>query len=206
MDRARHWNDRYSTTPIERLGWYRTHLERSLEWIEELDLPPDAPLIDVGAGASTLVDDLLERGHSNITALDVSEEALGIARTRLGDGAERVAWLVGDVTSTELPEASFELWHDRAVFHFLTEENDRKHYRRNLKRALRPSGFFLLGVFSPDAPPMCSGLPVRRYAYEQLVSEFALEFDPVRESRDLHVTPGGVEQPYTYVLFEARRD
>ena len=201
MDRARHWNDRYSTTPIDRLGWYRTHLERSLEWIDEIDLPRDAPLIDVGAGASTLVDDLLDRGYSNLAALDVSGEALSIARARLGETAQRVSWQVGDVTSVELPAAAYDLWHDRAVYHFLTDPTDRVLYREALGRALRPSGYLMIGVFSPAAPAKCSGLPVRRYSLEQLESEFAGDFDLIDKSSDLHTTPGGVEQPYTYALF-----
>ena len=205
MDRARHWNDRYSTTPIERLGWYRAHLERSLEWIDEIDLPRGAPLIDIGAGASTLVDDLLDRGFADITALDVSGKALELARARLGDDAQRISWQVGDVTSMELPAAAFELWHDRAVFHFLTERSDRVLYRKALGRALRPSGYLMIGAFSPAAPEKCSGLPVRRYSLEQLESEFAADFDIIGDSSDLHVTPGGVEQPYTYALFTRRQ-
>ena len=204
MNRARHWNERYGTTPIERLGWYRTHLERSLAWIDDLDVQHTASVIDVGAGASTLVDDLLERGYSSLTALDVSEEALEIARTRLGDAAQNVAWQVADVTTAELPEASFDLWHDRAVFHFLTEQKDRDLYRQTLRHALRPTGYLLIGVFSMDAPPKCSGLPVQRYDLTQLEAEFSSDFDLVRESRDLHVTPGGVEQPYIYAVFERR--
>ncbi|MDJ0908216.1 MAG: class I SAM-dependent methyltransferase [Woeseiaceae bacterium] len=204
MDRARHWNERYSTTPIERLGWYRTHLERSLAWIDELDPARSASVIDVGAGASTLVDDLLERGYSELAALDVSEEALAIARARLGDNAQRVAWHIGDVTAADLPAAAFDLWHDRAVFHFLTEEKDRDCYRQALRQALRPSGYLLIGTFSPDAPPRCSGLPVRRYDLARLEAEFASEFELLKDSRDMHVTPGGVEQPYVYALFRRR--
>ncbi len=204
MDREHHWNERYSTTPVERLGWYRAHLERSLGWIDDLDLPSDASIIDIGAGASTLVDDLLERGYGDITALDVSEEALRIAQKRLGENARRVDWRVADVTSVTFPEAAFDLWHDRAVFHFLTDESDRDLYRRTLELALRPSGHLLIGTFSPDAPPKCSGLPVQRYTHEQLVAEFASDFDPVKESSDLHVTPGGVEQPYVYALLKRR--
>lgn len=204
MDREKHWNDRYSTTPIERLGWYRMHLERSLKWIEELGLPSDASIVDVGAGASTLVDDLLARGFTDISALDVSREALAITRKRLGEKAEGIEWYVADVTSAELPEASFDLWHDRAVFHFLTDESDRDLYRQTLRHALRPSGHLLIGVFSPDAPAKCSGLPVERYTLEQLEAEFAGEFEIVGESGELHVTPGGVRQPYVYALFRRR--
>ncbi len=204
MNREQHWNQRYSTTPVERLGWYRTHLERSLAWIDELDLPSDASIIDVGAGASTLVDDLLARGFSDITALDVSREALAIARRRLGDDAQRIGWREADVTSADLPELAFDLWHDRAVFHFLTDEDDRRLYRRAVTRALRPSGYLLIGVFSPEAPPKCSGLPVQRYTLEQLESEFDEGFERIGDSGDLHITPGGVEQAYTYALFRRR--
>ncbi len=200
MDRERHWNDRYSTTIVENLGWYRTHLERSLTWIDGLDMPRDASIIDVGAGASTLVDDLLDRGFTNITALDVSDAALTIARDRLADRAQQVTWHVGDVTIADLPKASFDLWHDRAVFHFLIDEADRTAYLEALRRALRPAGNVLIGTFSPDAPPKCSGLPVRRYTHDGLLSEFGDEFELIDQSADLHVTPGGVRQPYVYAL------
>ena len=204
MDREQHWNDRYSTTIVEKLGWFRRHLERSLQWIDELGLPHDAPVIDIGAGASTLVDDLMERGFTDISALDVSAEALAITRKRLGESAHSAKWYVADVTTAELPEASFDLWHDRAVFHFLTDESDRDLYRRTLRWALRPTGYLLIGVFSPDAPAKCSGLPVERYSLEQLVAEFESDFDLVKESSDLHVTPGGVNQPYVYALLKRR--
>lgn len=204
MDRERHWNDRYSTTTVEKLGWFRVHLERSLQWIDELGLSHDASIIDIGAGASTLVDDLMERGFTDISALDVSAEALAITRKRLGEKAAGVEWYVADVTSAELPEASFDLWHDRAVFHFLTDEPDRDLYRQALSRALRPSGHLLIGVFSPEAPPKCSGLPVERYTLEQLEAEFSSDFELVREGSDPHVTPGGVEQPYVYALLKRR--
>lgn len=204
MDRSRHWNDRYRTTAVEKLGWFRTHLERSLQWIGQLGLADDAPIIDIGAGASTLVDDLLELGFTELHALDVSAEALAITRKRLGDKAQDIEWRVADVTSAELPEASFDLWHDRAVFHFLTNEGDRDLYRQTLRHTLRPSGYLLIGVFSPDAPPKCSGLPVQRYTLEQLEAEFSGDFEMISESSDLHVTPGGVQQPYVYALFRRR--
>ncbi len=204
MDRQRHWNERYSTTPIERLGWYRNHLERSLRWIDDLDLARDSAIIDVGAGASTLVDDLLQRGFTDLSALDVSGEALAIARKRLGDKARQVDWLLADVTSADLADASIDLWHDRAVFHFLIDQADRDRYLETLRRCLRPGGHVLIGVFSPDAPPKCSGLPVQRYTLDELKSVFEGVCDLIDESRELHVTPGGIEQPYVYALLKRR--
>lgn len=206
MKRQQHWDQRYGATPVERLGWYRTHLERSLAWIDELSLPRDAAIIDVGAGASTLVDDLLDRGFTAITALDVSEQALAIARRRLGERSALVDWHIADITSVDLPEASFDLWHDRAVFHFLTDAGDRALYRRALERSLRPSGYLLIGVFSHHAPPRCSGLPVQRYSLEQLRAEFGPGFDLIADRSEPHVTPGGVEQPYVYALLQRRAD
>jgi ubiquinone/menaquinone biosynthesis C-methylase UbiE len=143
-------------------------LQISLAWIKGLSLAVDAPIIDVGGGASTLVDNLLDAGYRSITVLDISEKALSSARARLGEKAERVAWLDGDATSVDLPSHHYELWHDRAVFHFLTEPRQQRTYRANLLKALKPGGHLIIATFAPEAPPKCSGLPVQRYSAEQL--------------------------------------
>ena len=201
MGRREHWEAVYSSKPSERLGWYKPRLQTSLEWITTLGLDLGAPIIDVGGGASTLIDDLIDNGYSSITVLDIAEPALDLLRTRLGDRGAAVSWLCGDITVIDLPENAFELWHDRAVFHFLTEAADREHYKQNLCRALRPGGYLVIGTFAPEAPPKCSGLPVQRYDLDLLQKTLGDAFLPRRNQKELHVTPGGVEQMYLYCAF-----
>ncbi len=201
MGHREHWEQVYSSRASDRLGWYKPRLQTSLDWITALDLGPDEPIIDVGGGASTLVDDLLDRGYSNVTVLDLAGPALDLIKTRLGERRSAVSWLCGDITEIELGENAFALWHDRAVFHFLTEPDDRARYLANLKRALRPGGYLVIGTFTPEAPPKCSGLPVQRYDLDLLQKTLGDEFLLRRNQQELHVTPGGVEQMYLYGEF-----
>lgn len=202
MNMKDHWEQVYSSKPRERLGWFKPHLQVSLTWIEELGLSEDAPIIDVGGGASTLVDDLLDAGYKSITILDISENALSSVKARLGARAKQVAWLIGDITSIELPSERYELWHDRAVIHFLVEAEQQRQYRDNLLKALKPEGHVIIGTFAPEAPPKCSGLPVQRYDHEKLEQTLGEEFKLRRHHKELHVTPGGVEQMYLYCHFQ----
>jgi SAM-dependent methyltransferase len=201
MSRKDHWEQVYSTKPTERLGWYKLHLQISLTWIKGLSLPLDAPIIDVGGGTSTLIDDLLDAGHRSITVLDISEKALSSAKARLGEKARLVTWLDGDITSVDLPIQFYDLWHDRATFHFFTTIEQQRKYRDNVLKALRPGGHLVIGTFAPEAPPRCSGLPVQRYSAEQLADTLGGEFELKRHHKELHITPGGVEQTYLYCLF-----
>jgi ubiquinone/menaquinone biosynthesis C-methylase UbiE len=201
MDSKEHWEQVYIGKPPDRLGWYKPRLQTSLEWIDALGLETDQPIIDVGAGASTLIDDLLATGHSAITVIDIAEPALELLRSRLGSKSTAVNWLCGDITSIELPENAFALWHDRAVFHFLTEAPQRERYKENLYRALQPGGHLIIGTFAPEAPPRCSGLPVKRYDLELLCDTLGTAFELRRHQKEMHVTPGGVEQMYLYCEF-----
>ncbi|WP_297795101.1 class I SAM-dependent methyltransferase [uncultured Marinobacter sp.] len=207
-----HWDQVYSINPTEKLGWYEPHLQISLDWIKGLGLPSDAPIIDVGGGASTLVDDLLDAGYRLVSVLDLSDHALTSVKTRLGKRAGLVTWLTGDITAIDMPMHYYELWHDRAVFHFLTRPEQQQTYRDNLLKALNPGGHVIIGTFAPEAPPKCSGLPVRRYSPEQLESTFGREFELQRHHKTLHITPSGVEQMYLYchfrkkILSRCRRD
>jgi len=201
MNNRNHWERVYATRPIDKLGWYEPHLQPSLDWIRELGLPMDAPLIDVGGGASTLVDDLLNEGYRAITVLDISGKALEVVKARLGKKAELVTWVAGDITMVGLPAHSYALWHDRAVFHFLTAPAQQRAYRDKLLHALQPGGHVILGTFAPEAPPTCSGLPVQRYNPQQLENTLGGEFELTRHHKALHVTPGGVEQMYLYCRF-----
>ena len=202
MERKKHWEQVYATKSPDRVGWYKPRLETSLEWIGALQLGADAPIIDIGGGASTLVDDMLDAGYRDLTVLDIAESALRQSRARLGDRAERVDWIVGDVTEIVLPSQHFALWHDRAVYHFLVEARDRRRYREQALSTLRPGGYLLIGVFAPEAPPTCSGLPVERWDRERLAVELGAGFELLLHHKELHVTPGGVEQMYSYALFQ----
>ena len=202
MNQRNHWEDIYSNRPSEKLGWFKPHLQTSLSWIKEIGLDKAAPIIDVGGGASTLVDDLLEAGYQSITILDLSKKALSLAKARLGEKGHAVKWLEGNITSVSLPTHSYSLWHDRAVFHFLTAPEQQQKYRQKLLGALKPGGHLIIGTFAPEAPPKCSGLPVQRYTAEQLATTLGEEFKLTRHHKELHVTPGGVEQMYLYCQFK----
>ncbi len=198
-----HWEKVYASKPSDRLGWYEAHLRTSLAWIAELGLTGNAPIIDVGGGASTLVDDLLDARHCAVTVLDISGPALASSRSRLGSRADLVVWLEDDITTVDLPDHYFALWHDRAVFHFLTTPELRAAYRENLARALKPGGDVLIATFAPEAPPTCSGLPVQRYSPEQLQDALGARLLLRRHKKELHITPGGVEQMYLYCHFRS---
>jgi len=204
MNQKDHWQQVYSSNQAQNLGWYKPHLATSLSWIRALNLTLEDPVIDIGGGASTLVDDLLETGYRSISVLDISENAIATARLRLAKKEDQVTWLEGDITSIDLPTHCYELWHDRAVFHFLTEPEQQRMYRDNLLTALKPGGHLIIGTFAPEAPAMCSGLPVQRYTSKQLKDTLGEEFQLVRQHNELHVTPGGVEQMYLYCQFRKK--
>lgn len=201
MDRQKHWEQVYASKPAERLGWYKPHLLTSLAWIKELELSPHDPIIDVGGGASTMVDDLLDSGYRSLTVLDISERALTAVKARLGKNADLVEWITGDITAVDLPADHYQLWHDRAVFHFLTETGDQRKYRDQLLKALQAEGDLIIGTFAPEAPPTCSGLPVQRYDRKRLQETLGKEFELIKHHQELHVTPGGVDQTYLYCHF-----
>ena len=201
MNEREHWEKIYLTMPSDKLGWYAPHLETSLTWIRGLCLPKDVYLMDVGGGTSALVNDLISEGYRLITVLDISKNALSSARERLGDKALSVTWLEGNITTVDLPANHYDLWHDRAVFHFLTGPEQQQQYRGNLLRALRPGGHLIIGTFAPEAPPKCSGLPVEQYSADKLERTLGAQFELKRRDKELHITPGGVEQMYLYCHF-----
>lgn len=201
MTKEDHWEQIYSTKLIKQLGWYEPHLQTSLNWIKEFNLSVNAPIIDIGGGASTLVDDLLDEGYQAITVFDISKKALSLTKARIGKKAELVTWLNGDIVSANFPACYYELWHDRAAFHFLTLPEQQQKYRDNLIKALKPSGHLILGLFALEAPPKCSGLLVKRYSIEQLEATLGREFELNQHHKELHITPNGIEQMYLYCHF-----
>jgi len=193
-----HWEKVYSTKAPDAVSWYRAHLETSLALIERAADAHSTSIIDVGGGESTLVDDLILRGYENLTILDVSSTAIELTKRRLGSAAERVHWLVGDITEIELEPNAYDLWHDRAVFHFLTAPELRLAYVRQVMRAVKPGGHVIISTFGPEGPTKCSGLEVIRYDAESLHGEFGGRFRLVESSEELHQTPFGTAQKFLY--------
>ncbi len=202
MTTSQHWEKGYQTNPPDEVGWYEPRLETSLRWIRARSLDEDSPIIDVGGGASTLIDDLLAGGYRSITVLDLSRTALAWAKKRLGERASSVTWLEADITFVDPPACHYDLWHDRAVFHFLTHPQQQERYVDNLLKALRPSGRFIIATFSLEAPPSCSGLPVKRYSADESQRTLGSKLRLKKSVKELHVTPGGVEQMYLYGHFQ----
>jgi SAM-dependent methyltransferase len=200
LDSQSHWNNVYRRRRADQVSWYRPHLEISLQLIGEALPGGKGRIIDVGGGESTLVDDLLAMGYGAVDVLDLSETALQVAQQRLGASASRVRWLCGDVTVYPLEPASFDLWHDRAVFHFLTRSEDRVAYVRQVARAVKPGGHVLVAAFGPHGPTRCSGLEVVRYSAAALHAEFGVEFQMLKHLTEVHRTPAGAEQQFVYCL------
>lgn len=202
--RKMHWEDLHAKSAPGGLNWYRPHLETSLRLIESAlgsTAETESAILDAGGGQSTLVDDLLERGYRHLTVCDVSEIALVRARERLGDAAARVEWQVGDVLTVPLPEGFFDLWHDRAVFHFLTEPADREAYVRRMAGALKPGGHVVMATFGLEGPTKCSSLEVCRYGAAALADTLGARFRLVESLTELHTTPVGNEQQFLYCHF-----
>ena len=199
MSNAAHWENVYRSKPTEQVSWFQIQADMSLAIIRQTGLAPDdARIIDVGAGASVLVDNLLDAGYRHLTVLDIAEPALSVCKTRLGERAGLVDWRVGDVTAVDLPEAGFDIWHDRAVFHFLTREEDRRRYVTQVWRAVRPGGFVIVATFGANGPLQCSNLDVCRYAPEALHGEFGAGYELISHQTELHATPAGKEQEFVY--------
>ena len=175
-----------------------------MEFIRSTDIGPGARIVDVGGGASTLADDLLAEGYRNVAVVDIAESALAATRARLGERAEKIDWITGDITRDVLPAQSIDFWHDRAVFHFLTSPRDRAAYREQLLRCLKPGGFALIATFALDGPEKCSGLPTVRYDAASLLAELGDAFEHAEEASELHEKPSGGVQSFMYCLCKRR--
>jgi SAM-dependent methyltransferase len=200
MDPKKHWEKIYQTKDVHTVSWFQSEAAESLDLITRFVPDRSAPIIDVGGGASVLVDDLLESGYTDLTVLDIAESALEISRQRLGRDAAKVKWVAADARDAPLGELAYVVWHDRAVFHFLTDPADRQSYVVQVLRAVRPGGYVLIATFAEDGPATCSGLPVVRYSAESLHSEFGSAFRVVTSAHEDHHTPAGREQAFLYCL------
>lgn len=197
-DPKAHWENVYSTKAPDQVSWYRPHLERSLSLIERGAGRLSESIIDVGGGESTLVDDLIARNYRNITVLDISEAAIDRAKARLREAAEQVHWITADVTTVDLPPQAYDVWHDRAVFHFLTSVDKRVAYVNAVTHAVKHGGHVIVSTFGPEGPTKCSGLEVVRYDADSLHDQFGGPFRLVESSEEQHRTPFGTTQQFLY--------
>ena len=200
MDAKTHWETIYRTKQPHEVSWFQREATISLALIRRVAPELTAKIIDVGGGASTLVDGLVAAGYRGLTVLDLSPSALEMSRRRLGSAAHDVTWLEADALSVDLPPGQFDVWHDRAVFHFLTSATDRSSYIEQVCLSVKQGGYVLIATFADDSPTRCSGLPVARYSPDALHHEFGSAFRLVDSVREEHVTPFGTKQAFVYCL------
>lgn len=198
MQSKQHWENVYATKATDAVSWFQEHADLSLDLIRNTGAGKDAAIIDVGGGASTLADDLLADGYSDLTVLDLSGAALQAAHKRLGTRADQVQWIEADITEVELPTRRYDIWHDRAVFHFLTTPEQREAYVRTVFRAVKPGGHVIVATFAEDGPEKCSGLPVMRYRPDELHDQFGEAFTLLGHRKEEHHTPSGNVQQFVY--------
>jgi SAM-dependent methyltransferase len=198
MENKNYWDKVYAAKAANSASWFQEHAVYSLSLLRDTGITRSGAIIDVGGGASTLVDDLLADGYSDVTVLDLSSAALFAARQRLGTLADKVQWLEADVTNVDLPKNRFEVWHDRAVFHFLTEPEQRRAYVEQVSHSVKPGGHVIVATFAEDGPTQCSGLPVKRYSAGELHEEFGEAFTLVKHVEEAHHTPSGAVQQFVY--------
>jgi len=198
MNVEAHWDAVFQSKAADAVSWYRPHLEISLDLIRRHAPQASASIIDVGAGESTLVDDLLGAGYRQLTVLDVSKTAIEATKSRLGAAAAAVRWIAGNVTEVPLPAQAYDVWHDRAVFHFLVDRAQRAAYVRAVLQSVRPGGHVIVSTFGPEGPEKCSGLQVMRYDVETLHDEFGRRFRVEESTKEVHRTPWGAAQQFVY--------
>lgn len=198
MHPKQHWENVYTNKATDAVSWFQEHADLSLDLIKSAGAGKDAGIIDVGGGASRLVDDLVAAGYSDLTVLDLSAAALNAARRRLGVQENKVRWIEADITRVELPANRYDIWHDRAVFHFLTTPEQRAAYVHTVFRSVKPGGHVIVATFAEDGPVQCSGLPVMRYRPGELHDEFGAAFTLLKHEKEAHRTPSGTVQQFVY--------
>jgi ubiquinone/menaquinone biosynthesis C-methylase UbiE len=201
MNSQDHWEKVYASKATDAVSWFQQHAQLSLELIAATGVGKSAAIIDVGGGASNLVDDLLALGYANLHVLDISAAALFATKHRLGTRAAEIKWLVADITRADFQAAYFDVWHDRAVFHFLVTPEERAAYIAIVLRSVKPGGHVIIATFAEDGPTQCSGLPVMRYSASSLQAEFGDSFSLLHQQKESHRTPTGVLQKFVYCYF-----
>jgi SAM-dependent methyltransferase len=205
IDRKQHWDTIYKTRPLNEVSWYQPIPETSLNLITASLLPKTSKIIDIGGGDSYLSDSLLEMGYENITVLDISAAALQRAKKRLGPAANRIQWIEADA-STFSPQIAYDIWHDRAAFHFLRDKNEIMHYVKAASKGVKPGGYLIIGTFGPNGPLKCSGIEIMQYSKEQLIQQFAEHFEPENCMYIDHTTPSGSIQQFTFCRFKRKEE
>ena len=200
MNNKQHWEKVYTSKSPDEVSWFSPHLETSLNLIHQATRDKNAAIIDIGGGEATLVDDLLSEGYQDISVLDISQKAIDVSRSRIGEKSNQVHWYCTDITSATLPENHFDVWHDRAVFHFLTENDQRVKYVEQVMRSVKHGGYVIVSTFGPEGPEKCSGLDVVRYDATSLHGEFGKTFKLINSSTELHQTPMGTTQQFLSLL------
>ena len=201
FDRKAHWDNIYGEKSTSEVSWYQADPRISVDMIDSCGINPCDPIIDVGAGSSLLVDRLIQKGYKRLTVLDISPVALANSQQRLGALADKVDWIEADAIGFR-SKSRFALWHDRAVFHFLTDENDRKKYIATIASALNPSGYLIIATFAIGGPEKCSGLPTVQYDATKITAELGARFALIEERSEEHITPAGLMQKFSYFLFQ----
>lgn len=201
IDRKQHWETVYETKNPNQVGWTQEIPKTSLEFIHSFGLKKTAKIIDIGGGDSKLVDYLLEEGYENVSILDISSKSLEKAKKRLGENADKVTWIVSDILDFE-PTISYDVWHDRAAFHFLTRPDQINKYLKTARKSVE--GFITIGTFSQNGPKKCSGLEIKQYSEEELTKELKNGFDKIKCVTEDHITPFGTIQNFLFCCFKRR--
>lgn len=194
-----YWENVYQSKQVDQVSWYQQQDQKTLELIQSQNLSPDAKLIDVGSGASLFIDQLIEAGYKNLHVLDLSETALKVTQQRLiekGLGISQIQWQVADICTVALDAQYYDLWHDRAVFHFMVTAEQQEQYLQNVRHALKQGGLLMISTFAEDGPTQCSGLPVERYSVEKLAQRLGENFQLIHHDTEIHITPWGSEQKF----------
>lgn len=198
IDDKQHWETVYETKAPDAVSWYQPHLEKSLQLIINADRNRAAQVIDVGGGEATLVDDLLATGYRNVSVLDISQRAIDVCKARLGEQSTSITWFTTDILKAALPQKFYDIWHDRAVFHFLTSEDHRRKYVSQVAHAVKTGGHVIVATFGPQGPEKCSGLSTMRYDADSLHEQFGTSFRLIQSATELHNTPFGTTQQFLY--------
>lgn len=204
MDQKAHWEKIYSTKSYTEVSWFTEHIINSLELIHKTNIPQSAAVIDIGGGAASLVDDLLLEGFADITVMDISSAALAIAQARLKEKSAKIHWLEADILTSDLNSRKYDLWHDRAVFHFLNTEKERGAYRNQVNRFLKPQGFLVMSIFAEDGPLKCNTLEIKRHSAEELQEFFGDQFNTLFMSKTVHMTPSKSEQKFVNLILQRK--
>jgi SAM-dependent methyltransferase len=197
-----HWEKVYQTKNFDSVSWYTSHLKSSLSIISELSTDINKSIIDIGGGESTLLDDLIIKGHTNLSVIDISPSAIKFLQNRLKAHLDKIGWHIGDITDYKFSDNQFDLWHDRAVFHFLTDVESRSKYKKLLYKAVKKDGYVVVATFGPDGPLKCSGLTVERYSAKKLDKELGVNFKLLGSKLEEHHTPFNTIQQFLYCWFQ----